>query len=255
MKHYRKLLELGCFSRNELVQITGSEAAANSIIYNYLNNGFIERVKHDLYATISLETKQPVSSKYQIGSSLFEDACISHHGAFEYYGYANQVFYEITVATKSRFKDFEYNGIMYKRVPMLTNKTVVREHNTAVTGIEQTVVDSIKDFDSIAGLEELLRCIKLIPLLESDKLLAALEDYGNGFLYQKCGYILEHFQDELFLPDSFFEKCLECSSKAIRSLSKTAHFSHIDKKWKLYVPLSLLSIVNKGDDYSDVFEE
>ena len=28
MKHYEKLLELGCFSKNDLEQITGSEAAA-----------------------------------------------------------------------------------------------------------------------------------------------------------------------------------------------------------------------------------
>ena len=27
MKHYEKLLELGCFSKNDLEQITGSEAA------------------------------------------------------------------------------------------------------------------------------------------------------------------------------------------------------------------------------------
>ena len=35
MKHYEKLLELGCFSKNDLEQITGSEAAAKWLCREY----------------------------------------------------------------------------------------------------------------------------------------------------------------------------------------------------------------------------
>ena len=49
MKHYEKLLELGCFSKNDLEQITGSEAAAKWLCREYQKKGYIERVKRDLY--------------------------------------------------------------------------------------------------------------------------------------------------------------------------------------------------------------
>lgn len=56
---------------------------------------------------ISLETKQPILSRYQIGSNLFADACITHHSVFEVYGYGSQVFYECFVETDKGFSDFE----------------------------------------------------------------------------------------------------------------------------------------------------
>ena len=50
MKHYEKLLELGCFSKNDLEQITGSEAAAKWLCREYQKKGYIERVKRDIPA-------------------------------------------------------------------------------------------------------------------------------------------------------------------------------------------------------------
>ena len=67
MKHYEKLLKKACFSREELIGIVGTPAAAKMVIYEYQKKGFIERVKRDFYVVISIETKQPVLSRYQIG--------------------------------------------------------------------------------------------------------------------------------------------------------------------------------------------
>ena len=94
MKHYEKLLAKGSFSREQLIEIVGTATAANQVIYEYQKKGLIEKVKRDFYVVISMETKQPVLSRYQIGSNLFPDACITHHSAFEVFGYGSQVFYE-----------------------------------------------------------------------------------------------------------------------------------------------------------------
>ena len=114
MKYYEKLLELGCFTREQLVNLVESPAAANMLIYEYQKKRLIEKVKKDFYAVISIETRQPVLSRYQLASKMFPDACLSHHSAFEVYGYGNQVFYECYVATAKRFTEFEYDGV---RVP------------------------------------------------------------------------------------------------------------------------------------------
>lgn len=183
MKHYEYLLAKGCFSREQLIDIVRTPSAANQVIYEYQKKGLIEKVKRDFYVVISLETKQPVLSRYQIGSNLFSDACITHHSAFEVFGYGNQVFYECFVATDKRFSDFEYDGVVYRRVERKPDIEVIYQGNMRVTSVEQTVVDSIRDYEKIAGLEEVLRCMMLVPGLHEQKVLECLA--RSGILQKK----------------------------------------------------------------------
>ena len=253
MKHYENLLEKGCFSREQLIKIVGTADAANRIIFTYQAKGLIEKVKRDFYVVISLETKQPVLSRYQIGSNLFEDACITHHSAFEVYGYGSQVFYECFVATDKRFSDFEYDGVVYRRVERKPEIEVIQQGNMRITSMEQTVVDSIRDFEKIAGLEEVIRCMMLVSGLNEQKVLACLARNNNGFLYQKCGYIFEELKEEFRFSDTFFAKCEAHSSDAKRYLMKEAQNNVYCKRWKLYVPPSLKGLIDKGvGDYDAI---
>lgn len=251
MKYYEKMLELGCFNKSKVIELTGSEAAAKSLLYDYQKKGYIEKVKRNLYAAISLETKQPVLSRYQIGSRLFPDAVITHHSAFEAFGYANQVFYEVYVATDSRFRDFEYDGIWYHRMERNAHMDIVTNGKLKVTGIEQTIVDSIKDFNKIAGLEEVIRCIMLIPSVKGEKILEALSAYDNKFLYQKCGYILEQLQDELGLSNEFFEHLVRYAADGKRYLVKENGQNVWNSRWKLYVPADFMHLLDKGVGNND----
>ena len=253
MKHYEKLLAMGCFTRDRLAEAVASPSIANQIIHEYQIKGLIEKVKRDFYVVISLETKQPVFSRYQIGSNLFSDACISHHSAFEVFGYGNQVFYECFVATDKRFSDFEYDGVTYRRVERKPDIEVVQQGNIRVTSVEQTVVDSIRDFEKIAGLEEIIRCMMLVPGLNERNVLECLEKNNNGFLYQKCGYIFEELHEEFHFSKSFFEECEANSSGAKRYLMKDSQNNAYCEKWKLYVPTSLKGLIDKGvKDYDAI---
>lgn len=246
MKYYEKLVELGCFSRKDLVNLTGSESAAASLIYDYLKKNYIERVRRDTYTVISLETRQPILSRYQIGSHLFSDAYITHHSALDVYGYANQVFYEIYVASTHRFSDFMYNGTIYHRVIPKNNAQVTVTGGMRVTKLEQTIVDSIQDFEKISGIEEVIRCLLLVPSLDGKKILQTLSEANNGFLYQKCGYIFEELNSSLRLPEWVFEECQKHISNSKRYLTNTKRSLVYNSKWKLYVPYSLMNFVNKG---------
>ena len=246
MKHYENLLAKGCFSREQLIEIVGTPSAANQVIYEYQKRGLIEKVKRDFYVVISLETKQPVLSRYQIGSNLFTDACITHHSAFEVFGYESQVFYECFVATDRRFSDFEYDGVLYRRVERKPNTDFIQQGNIRVTSVEQTVVDSIRDFEKIAGLEEVIRCMMLVPGLNERKVLECLARNNNGFLYQKCGYFFEELKEEFNFSSNFFAECETYSSGAKRYLMKELQDNTFHKRWKLYAPSSLKGLVNKG---------
>lgn len=83
-----------CVTREDFKKLAGTDSAAAWHIKAFLEKGYIERVRHDLYVVISLETGQPIANRFQIASAAVEDACVSHHNAFEYYGVANHVFYD-----------------------------------------------------------------------------------------------------------------------------------------------------------------
>ena len=247
MKHYEKLIELGCFSREDVAKLLGNDNTAGSLLREYQKKGYIERVRRDFYVTISLETRQPIVSRYQIGCRIFNDAVISHHSAFEVYGYANQVFYEVFVATESRFSDFQYNGVSYHRITPKFNMDAVQIGGVRVTSLEQTVVDSISDFEKIAGLEETLRCIMLAPSLNEERLIHILETRQNGYLWQKCGYILEEFRNEFGLSSQFFALCRDHKPGGKRALMKDTAYRQVwNPMWGLYVPESMRELIDKG---------
>ena len=247
MKHYDKLLKMGCFSRSDLAGLLGNNETAGALILEYQKKGLIERVRHDLYAVISLETKQPVLSRYQIGCSIFKEAALVNHSAFEFYGYANQVFYEVYISSASRFADFRYNGVLYHRIAPKQRMDIIATGGLRVSSLEQTVIDCIADLDKVTGLEETLRCMTLIPALDEGKLLSILEDRENGFLWQKCGYILEELKEDLSLSEKFFQVCRDHLAGGKRPLVKDAAFPMTwNKKWGLYAPRSLRAIIDKG---------
>ena len=116
MKYYEQLIDKGCFTRSDVVELTGNGDTANSLIYSYKRKGYIDSVRRDMFVAISLETKQPIPTRYSIASHIAKGAYITLHSAFEYYGYANQVYYEVYVAAKTRFREFQYDGIIYRYV-------------------------------------------------------------------------------------------------------------------------------------------
>lgn len=247
MKHYERMVDLACFSRGKLAaKLNCGDATAASILQQYQKKGYIERVRHNFYVVISIENRQPIISRYEIGSRLFPDACVSHHSAFEVYGYANQVFYEVYVTTGSRFKNFTYDGVNYHRVAPKGKIQVQKTGGITITGIEQTVIDSINAVEKIGGLEEFLRCLVLVPSLNELNLLLALENYNNGFLYQKTGFILEQLNDLFRLSSDFYNSCKARIPKADRYLTKDRDGYIYHSQWRLIGPGDVKRIIAKG---------
>lgn len=251
MQLYRDLAALRCFTHSDMVRLTGSESAAEWQIRNYLKKGYIERIRRDLYAVISLETDQPIPNRFQIASRIADDAYVSHHSALEFYGYANQAYYEVYFGTKKKVRPFDYDGLYYQTVVWRGDAGIENTNSgVRVTSLERTVVDSIADFSKIGGLEELLRCLALIPALDEEKLLEALGIYRRGQLYQKAGYILDEYREELSLSDAFFENCASAIPASKTYLFDKQSDFVFHEKWNLYAPKELKHILDKGMPYS-----
>ncbi len=241
------------FSFEDVVHLTGNRDTAHSKTYRLTQKGYIKSIKRNLYAAVSLESKQAVVNKYQIGSSITKTAYVSHHSAFEYYGLANQVFNEIYISSDGRFNDFDFEGVQYKFIRSKFNAGVVEPQNDSgvrVTDIERTVIDGIKDFEKIGGFEELLHSLAMITFLDTKKLEKYLDLYNLQVLYQKAGYILEHFKDSMKLPESFFEFCLAKIGKSTRYLFKGIDHDHsaYNSKWQLIVQKNVMDTTEQGGD-------
>ena len=251
MKYYKELLDMQCFTRADAERLTGSAKAADSLLTSYQKKGYINQVKRNLYVTISMETGQAVASRYFIGSHVTEGSYLSHHSAFEYYGCANQVFYEVYVSGGKRFAPFEFDDVTFRYIaPRISDGIVEKPDGVRVTDMERTVLDSLGDFEKIAGLEELLHCLELVPYLDEKNLLEHLERYGKQVLYQKTGYILSHLKKELRLSDRFFEICESKVTKSVRYLYHGVKHepSAFDSRWQLFVPQNLMKLVLHGGE-------
>ena len=155
------------------------ETKTASSLFCVYQKRFSEEDQKLLYTCINIADGRPVASKYQIACAVNNSAYLSHHSAFEYMGISNQVFYEIYVSSEKRFDDFEFNGITYRYISSKMSVGVIKPKNTQgirVTSLERTVVDSIKDFEKIGGLEELLNCIEATPYLKKDELIKCLDE-------------------------------------------------------------------------------
>lgn len=246
---YKKLSDLRCFTRKQLITLCGSSNNAAWWLRKFLCKGYVERVHRDLYAVISLETSQPIPTRFQIASSAAKDACISYHSAFEYYGFANQVFYELFFSTEKRLRPFSFDGIFFQPLSQLGSEGIMHmDDGVTVTSLERTVTDCVANLERSGGLEEFLRCLLLIPSLSADRLLSVLNMYDYGSLYQKMGYLLEIFQEELGIPDTLLHECERHlpSSKTYFS-SEKSNFRFY-KRWKLYAPENLRSMIGEGNE-------
>ncbi len=250
MTGYDELVKLRVFGLSDIQALTGNEKTANSMLSRLIGKGLVRKIRRNMYSCVNPATGELVASRYQIACAVSSSAYLSHHTAFEFHGVAHQVYYEMYVGSLARFRDFEFGGITYRRVAPKIELGVVEPRNTEgvrVTDLERTVVDSINDFEKIGGFEELLHCLSAIHYLNEDRLKTYLDAYGTQVLYQKVGFLLEQFRQDLHLSQAFFDYCKSKVGNSTRYLSKEAIYGGVyNRKWGLVVSEGLFDLTDQG---------
>ena len=240
MKGYQSLVQKVVFDFNDAFEIFKNKATTYGALGRLEKQGLIKKVRNNLYVSINPATGYAFATKYQIGSSINNDAYISHSSALEYYGYQNQVGRMCYISSSKRFNSFEYEGITYKHVSIKSNKGVIFPAYTKlikITDIEKTVVDSIQMIGSNISLEELVYSLEIIPKLDEKKITEYLEDYNIQALYQKTGYLLTLFNDTFQLSEFFFESIKKKIHKSVVYISDDAKQDGIFiKAYQVVVP-------------------
>ena len=252
MDVFTELAKYPVFTIDDVKKLTDNEKTAYSQLDRLMKKELVKKVRKNIYSVVNPTTGQLVATRYQIACAITDTAYISHHSAFEYYGLANQVFYEVYVSSETRFNHFEHDHVTYKYVASRMKEGIVEAKNTTgvrITDLERTVIDSIRDFNKIGGFEEFLNCLEGIHYLDVTKLKQYLDIYNTQGLYQKAGYLLEHYRKETQPSKEFIEYCKSKIGKSRRYLvSEEKDNSYYNSDWKLMIPEGLFEITDHGDD-------
>lgn len=247
MVGYSELAKMNTFTMDVVYSLVGNKKTASSLILRLSKKGYVKKIRNNLYTCVNVADGQPVASKYHIACAINDTAYISHHLAFEYMGLSNQIFYEAYVSSSKRFNNFEFEGITYKYIPSKIQNGIIAPKYTKgilITALERTVVDSIKDFENTGGLEELLNCIESVNNMDEKEIIKFLDAYKMQFLYQKTGFLLEHYKNQFQLSDEFINYCKSKIGKSTRYLTKES--TKYSGEWKLVVPKDLFQINEQG---------
>lgn len=204
------------------------------------------------------ENGGPVANRFQVASAITPSSYVSHHTAFEYYGTVDQIFYEVYVGSEMRFHDFEFDGYTYHYVKEQMKEGIVSPEfsgGVRVTDKERTIVDSIKDINLIAGLEEVLSCVVSVNSIDEIKLLNYLAGYDSAFLYQKIGFIFSEYQTELGISDDFIKICNDRSGNSKRYLTNGICEPGYSSEWKLVYPKNIKRMKNGDRGCRNITEE
>lgn len=245
MKYLNELTKYKIFDYKDFVKMVGDNNLAKNTLQNYMKKGYIKRIKHNLYGVISFETNECLADKFLIGTNITDSSFISHHSAFEFYGYYNQVYNVVNISSVSKFNNFQFEGNNFSLINVVSTDFVEEIRGVKVSSIERTIVDSIKDSGKYSELEETLNCINMIPYISTKNILKYLEQINSKILYKKVGIILSLFKEKLNIPESFFDKCHEVSDsiKGYFDKNKSAHI--YNSEWKIFIYKDLNNYINK----------
>jgi predicted transcriptional regulator of viral defense system len=253
MRYLKTLYELKLFHKSDVVKITKNDNTAKEILRKYKKDDLITQIRRDYYGINDLSSKTLQANKYEIGCNINDYCYLSHHSALEFYGYINQVFNEITVASNIYFRDFVLDGITYRCKHTNTKHYFGvnrQKYNSLikVTDREKTVLDCIDNISLAGGLDELTVCLALITMVDEKKMLKYLRKINKPNLYQKTGYMLSFFKDEMQLSNSFFDFCKKYKGNSDMYISKNKNNFVYNKEWKIIAPKNLLMYLEQSNN-------
>lgn len=233
-------------SGKEMFQDVRNKETASSLLYKYKKRNLIVQIRKNVYLPTNPVDGFIDENKYEIGCNSVPNAYISYHSAMEFYGLQNQVFNRIYLSAPKRFRSFEFDFVEYMYAPDKFQEGIIQPEltkNILVTDIERTIVDCIDRLDLAGGIEELIYNLELINEANESKILYYLSLYDKQAIYQKSGFILSSFKEQMKLSKEFFDICKKMTGKSVRYLTDKYESKTYIPEWKLYVPQYVFSLI------------
>ena len=249
MNLYFELLKKPVFSVSDLTKYYHNASTLSSALQKLQKDGLIKKNRKNLYTCVNGESGGPVADRFQIASAVTDTSFVSHHTAMEYYGTADQIFYEVYISSATRFRDFTFDGYNYHFVLSKYDDGIEKpaySGGICISDRERTIIDSINDMERISGPEEVIANIASMKALNEKKLLKYLAKYNKQSLYQKTGFLLYHYQPVNSLSDNFFDACKKHIAKNRCYLTKDSISGRYDSMWNIVVADDAFTQKNGG---------
>lgn len=214
-----------------------------SRLYNRTRKGLLSHVRKGVYVPSNL------TNKFMIACNAVENGCLVYHSALEYYILHTQSFNWLYIHSTTPFRTFEHlhETYIYKPVNYLINPhtdLTNEDYPIRVTSLSQTIIDCIRHIDLAGGLEELTNALDWIGAdkLDVSEMIQCLDAVPLKSVYQRVGYLLSLFQEQLGLTNAFFEHCKYRMGNNVSYLTPDEDCDTYDKKWKICVPHAIRGI-------------
>lgn len=208
-----------------------------SRLYNRTRKGLLSHVRKGAYVPSYL------TDKFMIACNVVAEGCLVYHSALEYYALHTQSFNWLYVYSTIPFRTFEHlnETYVFKPVNYLINPYVDlsnKDYPIRITSLSQTIIDCIRHINLAGGLEELMNALEWIGVgkLVEAEMIQCLDSVPLKSVYQRAGYLLSQYQEQLGLSDAFFAHCQERMGNNVSYLTPDEDCSSYDKKWKICVP-------------------
>lgn len=217
----------------------------NEVCYNTRKSRLYNRTRRGLLSHVRKGVYMPsyMTDKFMIGCNAVENGCLVYHSALEYYALHTQSFNWLYVHSTTPFRAFEHlnETYIYKPVNYLANPhtdLTNEDYPIRITSLSQTIIDCIRHIDLAGGLEELMNALDWIGLGKLDEavMIQCLDAAPAKSVYQRTGYLLSLYQEQLGLSDAFFGHCKERIGNNVSYLTPDEDCDTYDKKWKICVP-------------------
>ena len=108
--------------------IPGSDHSRKAIIKRSVHEGYLERLKRDLYIIQNIPNK-PLINAFEIAQHIHGPSYISFESALSYHGWIPEAVHVISSATSKRSKEFNTNiaTFSYEKIPSKIFALVVRQ--------------------------------------------------------------------------------------------------------------------------------
>lgn len=249
MDVYNKLTQYPVFAIDEVAQLTGNLKTAYYQVERLMQKGLVQKIRKNIYSAVNPISDHIIATRYQIACAITKTAYISHYSAFEYHGITKRIQDEVYVSSETKFNSFEHERAIYKYVASKMKAGVVEPQtktDVRVTNIERTVIDSINDYNKTGGFIQLINCLSRIHRLDESRLLEYLAGYNTQALYQRVGFLLKHYQENMELSNAFIRYCKGKIGKSRQYLLKGSVRNRYNSEWELMVPENLLAVIQRG---------
>jgi len=225
-----------------------TRTAAAKRLARWAEQGWLRRVGKGAYIRVPLDSLQSelvLDDPWLLVPALFSPAYVAGRTAAEHWDLTEQIFRDVVVLTARpvRRKSHVSQGVTFslKHIDerlLFGTKTVWRGRTRVeISDVHRTIIDMLDDPALGAGIQHVSDCLTRYlasPDRDIDRLLDYANQFGNGAVYKRLGYLSERASANGSLLDACRERLTAGDAKLDPSLDCTS----LATRWKLRVPES-----------------